>query len=198
MYIHLLRCREVMSTGSRGLKRSNSHVDGCTELPGITAARGFSVPLMAVSSRPERPLFFPPVRRGGRVGGRGVEGPAVRRIGRISLYQLHRLTPVRGQVLPGRVLALDQPHLLSATPALQLLFPSDSVLDPGMLLVVNEAVDLVVAGKAANLFAAVLENSRCQVAGHADVQHPRLAGENVNVVAVLHDSMVREDGALRR
>src|SRR5579862_9607542 len=71
-----------------------------------------------VSSRPERPLFFPPVRRGGRVGGRGVEGPAVRRIGRISLYHLHRLTPVRGQVFPRRILALDQPNLLFAAPAL--------------------------------------------------------------------------------
>lgn len=119
-----------------------------------------------------------------------VEGPAVLRVGRISLYQLDRLTPVRGQVLPRRVLALDQPHLLFTTPSLQLLFSSDSVLDPGMLFVVNQPMDLVVAGKAANVAAAMLENSCSEVVRHADVQYSRLAGENVNVIAVLHQLML--------
>jgi len=58
---------------------------------------------------------------------------------------------------------------------------------------IHEPVDLVIAGKAAKFPASVLKNPRCKVAGHADVQHSRLAGEDVNVIAVLHELMLWQD-----
>ena len=63
---------------------------------------------------------------------------------------------------------------------------------------VHESVDLVVAGKAANLAAAVLENSCSEVVRHANVQRSRLAREDVNVVAVLHDLMLGQEGRASR
>jgi hypothetical protein len=134
-------------------------------------------------------LCHPATEPAQRVSG----GTVVRRDGRISLYQLHRLTPVRGQVIPRRVLALDQPHFLFATPALQLLLAGDGVLKPSMLFVVHEPVSLVAAGKTAKFAAAMLQNSCDQIVGHADVQHSRLVGEDVNVVTVLHELMLGQD-----
>ena len=62
-----------------------------------------------------------------------------------------------------------------------------------MLFVIHDPVDPVVAGKAADFAAAMLENSRPKIVGDVDLWHSRLAGEDVNVVAVLHELMLGQD-----
>lgn len=51
-------------------------------------------------------------------------------------------------------------------------------------------MDLVVASETAEFAVAVLKNPRYKVVRHADVQHSRLAGEDVNVIAMLHNLML--------
>src|ERR1700730_5413980 len=90
----------------------------------------------------------PPVRFGGR-GGPNPSRPlsaeyARRRLGvRVSLQ--------RGkEVLPARVLALDQVDLPLPTPLLKRFFPLDRVLDLVERLKVHELVDAVLLGEAGN------------------------------------------------
>ena len=74
--------------------------------------------------------------------------------------QTNRLSQLGGQVLPGRVLALDERNLLLAPPALELLFATDGSVHPVKAFGLNQTMQPVVAGKPAELSAAMLTNAR--------------------------------------
>src|SRR5271165_1916252 len=111
-----------------------------------------------------------------------VEGPAV--LNRVHL-QTNWLVPLGGEVFPCRVAPFDERDFFLAPPALELFLATDGGVDPVKALEVNQPMYSVLAGESAELSTAVFSHAPPQTAGDADVQNPRFAGENVNVIRTL-------------
>jgi hypothetical protein len=89
---------------------------------------------------------------------------------------------------------LDQRDFLGSVPVLQFFFAGDCVVDVVELLDVDEARDVVAGGKSTWTQFAVLEDSSPEIIGYANVESPRLAGQNVNpeLVIASHGGSIAE------
>lgn len=97
---------------------------------------------------------------------------------------------LRLDLLPGRVLGVDQSLLLGSAPLLELLFATYRVFHLWVLLDIYEFGHVVAVCEAGNGVCLVFVQSAGDIVGHADVedalQHVR---EDVDVIAVrVHDA----------
>jgi len=99
--------------------------------------------------------------------------------------QFDFFSPALGQVLPRRVLRLDQRETLSARPRLDLLFAGDCVSDLVKDFVIDEAIDVVSLGEIVDFTAFMLQGAPEDAFGYARVQRQRSAGHDVNIVGFL-------------
>ena len=78
---------------------------------------------------------------------------------------------------------LDEANLLAPSPALDFFFPVDRGVRKCETLIVDQAREVVTAGKARKQFVLMLQDSSQQISGHTGVQHMRTwpIGHDVNI-----------------
>src|SRR5277367_4239870 len=76
------------------------------------------------------------------------------------------------KVSPIRIDALDQVELPSPLPFLELLFPSNRLVDIGVVLVPDEPCDRVFRGELRTVAAAMLKSARGEMVRHPNVKRP--------------------------
>ena len=85
------------------------------------------------------------------------------------------------QIPPRCISFLDESHLLTATPSLDLFFSGDSCPDTRMRLVPHQLGHVVVTGEPGNSLILVLSHANHQIVRHSNIQNARLAGHDVRV-----------------
>ncbi len=85
---------------------------------------------------------------------------------------------VGGEVLPRRVLLLDQTDLLVAVPLLELLLAGDGSSDIAVEFEIHQTENLVASREARDSAEAMLKDAVVQVAGDTDVEAARTARED--------------------
>src|SRR5579872_1128041 len=104
--------------------------------------------------------------------------------------------PVGGEVVPTRVVALYQPQFPFAAPGFDLLFAGNGEADVAEHFVVYQAENAVALGESGKKAEAVLCKATFEVVGDASVEVSRAAGEDVDVVGLLHFGNVAERQAI--
>src|SRR5271166_3062571 len=99
--------------------------------------------------------------------------------------QTNWFVPVGREVFPRWVVSFDERDFLFPPPTLELLLATDGRIHPVKTLEVNQPMNSVLAGESAEFSTAVFSHARAQAAGDSDVQNPRSAGENLNVIRTL-------------
>ena len=92
------------------------------------------------------------------------------------------LVPAVAQVCPIWVGRFDQVDLFFSPPCFHFLFAADGGHDIAVTFEVDEVGHVVLCRKAFGCVSFVLEHAMLDVAGHADVEHTALAGEDVDVL----------------
>ena len=92
--------------------------------------------------------------------------------------------PFSSQVLPGGISAFDQPNFLGSAPAFELLFAVDCFVYVVEGFVVDQAVATILLAEALSQVVFVFVGAAAQIVGHADVDDARLAGDDVDAVAM--------------
>ncbi len=90
------------------------------------------------------------------------------------------------KVLPGRIILLNQPDFLFPAPPLDFLFARDRVANVRKLFAMNKPEDSVSGCKSRDESLPVFNHPALEVIGHAGVQVPRPAGQNVNPIRAAH------------
>src|SRR5439155_3182444 len=88
---------------------------------------------------------------------------------RISLFLCRSSKPVRRQIFPARVIALNQGIFLRPSPALQLFLPRNGVTNIPEVRTVNQAGAMIILGESGDLAAAMLRDAHKQIVGNANV-----------------------------
>ena len=101
-----------------------------------------------------------------------------------GLEEFDGLAPVGGQVVPSGVVALDQGDASSANPVFDFFLAVNGGADKLIHLEVHQPVDFVLLGEACDFPALVLRDPTAKVIGYARVDAARLAGHDVDEVAV--------------
>lgn len=145
-----------------------------------------------------RPLTCHP-EPGRRVLANVGEGPAVPVLFEGFWLQLRSLHKRITEVFPRWIVALDQPELFLAAPALDFLLARDGEPDVAKGLEVYQSKNSVLAGESRNEPVTVFDHSAQEVVCYTGVQGSRTAGQNVNVVgAVARLALVQKRKAKSR
>ncbi len=97
--------------------------------------------------------------------------------------------PALAQVFPIAVHPLDQPDLLFPSPALDLLFARNRLVNVVEALVIHQSAHVEMAGESVNGVRLVLPYTPDKIIGYAGVQNAGSIRDDVNVVAVVPDSL---------
>jgi hypothetical protein len=101
-------------------------------------------------------------------------------------------SPLFREILPSLVSRLDQRDLLRPAPALQLLLTIDCLPYVIKPFVIHQARTVIFARESLELAALVLKHSPLDVVGHADVQRPAEAGDNLSPIGMVHAKNIPE------
>src|SRR5262249_18503427 len=93
--------------------------------------------------------------------------------------------PSFSQVLPLWIHRLDQSNLLFASPALDFLFPTNRRPHVREDFVIDQLVDIILAGEPGGLLALMLQSAVVDAVGDAGVKRAGKARQNVHVVEPL-------------
>jgi hypothetical protein len=113
------------------------------------------------------------------------EGPAVPALFEGFSLRLESLHKRITEVFPRWIVALDQPELFLAAPALDFLLARDGEPDVAEGLEVYQSKNSVLAGESGNEPVTVFDHSAQEVVCYTGVQGSRTAGQNVNVVGAV-------------
>ena len=91
--------------------------------------------------------------------------------------------PLSGEIFPGGIAAFDQADLLHSAPALELLLAVNCLRHVVERFVIHQPMASILFGKALNEPILVFEHSSAQVVRHPDVDHARLAADDVYAIA---------------
>ncbi len=93
--------------------------------------------------------------------------------------------PLR-QVLPMRVVAIDEPQFLLAPPAFDFFLARDCRANVAKHFMVHQPEDAVTLRKSRHRAVAVLFQPAFEIVRYADVEIARAAGEDVDAVGAVH------------
>ena len=91
------------------------------------------------------------------------------------------LSPLLRQIVPSGIVSPNEPDLLFAPPAFDLLLPHYGRNDIREGLVVHETINTILSREPFEHSGFVFENALLEAAGYAGVENARFARENVNV-----------------
>ena len=103
--------------------------------------------------------------------------------------------PLLAQVAPCRVRPLYQLNFLFSSPAFDLLFSTDGIVDILVMFKPNESMALVSGSEAGETGVGVLLRSTFNIVGDAGVEDMSSAGDDVHVVVMvtlIHSHFVRQ------
>ena len=102
--------------------------------------------------------------------------------------------PIRGEVVPARVIALYEPDFLLMTPSLDFFLSRDGEVDVAEHLVMHEAGNFIAFGESGDESEAVLGHAALKAVCDAGIEVSRAAGEDVDVVSAAHAVILRAEG----
>lgn len=97
----------------------------------------------------------------------------------------HLRSPLLREIFPPWILRLDQSNLLRSRPALQLLLPSNRLVNILEALVINEPIAPILAGKPFDVPVLMLQGTAVDAVGHADVKRSRTAANDIDEIVVI-------------
>jgi hypothetical protein len=103
-----------------------------------------------------------------------------------------------GEVLPRGILTLDQRNLLRSVPALELLLSIDGFEHLIEYFEIDQAMAAVFLAETIHQIVLMFIDAPLQIIRHSNVDYPRLAGDDVDAVAVsLHNNSKKQIPPLR-